>query len=168
MPQEKEVASGSTVDKSQDLKYLKAYEKRMYSDMLQIPMDSLVNEKLYAAITKWLDTPYQWGGTSPAGVDCSSLVQQLYAEVYQKNIPRTSLQQFYFDTRAQFKNQKYLKEGDLIFFRLRFEDEIVSHVGIYLQNGKFLGSNSPHGVEITDLDTPYWQDKYVASARLLQ
>jgi len=135
--------------------------------LLNVSIDSLGNEKLYAAITKWIDTPYQWGGSSHNGIDCSSLTQQIYYEVYGKEIPRTSLQQFYFDTRAQFKSQKYLKEGDLVFFRLRYQDEIVSHVGIYLQNGKFLGSNAPRGVEIADLDTHYWQDKYVASARLL-
>ena len=94
------------------------------------------------------------------------MTQQIYEEVYKKKIPRTSVEQFYFDTQAQFKSQQYLKEGDLIFFRLRYQDAVVSHVGIYLQNGKFLGSNSPRGVEIVDLDTNYWQDKYVASARL--
>jgi lipoprotein Spr len=129
--------------------YLTPDEKERYAGLLNIPADSLGNEKLYAAITKWMDTPYQWGGNSLNGIDCSSLTQ------------------FYFDTRAQFQGQKYLKEGDLVFFRLRHQDEIVSHVGIYLQNGMFLGSNAPQGVEITDLDTNYWQDKYVASARLL-
>lgn len=148
-------------------KYLTPAERKQYAALLNVSVDSLGNEKLYAAITKWIDTPYQWGGSSLDGVDCSSLTQQIYYEVYGKEIPRTSVEQFYFDTRAQFKNQKYLKEGDLLFFRLRYQDEIVSHVGIYLQNGKFLGSNAPRGVEIADLDTAYWRDKYVASARLL-
>ena len=147
--------------------YLTTAQKNQFAQLLEIPSDSIVNEKLYAAIIKWLDTPYQWGGISQNGVDCSSLTQQIYYEVYGKEIPRTSIQQFYYDTKAQFKSQKYLRQGDLLFFRLRFQDEVVSHVGIYLQNGKFLGSNSPRGVEITALDTNYWQDKYVASARLL-
>ncbi len=162
-----EIQSKPVTTLSKKSRYLTPAEKKRYAALLNIPTDSLGNEKLYAAITKWMDTPYQWGGNSLTGVDCSSLTQQIYYEVYGKELPRTSLQQFYFDTRAQFQSQKYLKEGDLVFFRLRYQDEIVSHVGIYLQNGKFLGSNSPRGVEITDLDTNYWQDKYVASARLL-
>lgn len=153
--------SGKTANLSLD-------EKERFAQLLKVPTDSIVNNELYAVISKWLDTPYQWGGIDRDGIDCSSLTQQIYLEVYGKKIPRTSLQQFYYDTQAQFQSQKYLREGDLIFFRLRYEDEIVSHVGIYLQNGKFLGSNSPRGVEITDLDTQYWQDKYVASARLLK
>ncbi|WP_373518498.1 C40 family peptidase [Pricia sp.] len=165
--QEEKIQSKPVTATSEKSKYLTPAEKERYAALLNISTDSLGNEKLYAVITKWMDTPYEWGGSSQDGVDCSSLTQQIYYEVYGKEIPRTSVQQFYFDTRAHFKSQKYLKEGDLVFFRLRYQDEIVSHVGIYLQNGKFLGSNSPHGVEITDLDTHYWQDKYVASARLL-
>ncbi len=165
--QKEEIQSKPATTTSKTYKYLTPEEKERYAALLNVSTDSLGNEKLYAAITKWMDTPYQWGGSSHDGIDCSSLTQQIYYEVYGKEIPRTSVQQFYFDTRAQFKSQKYLKEGDLVFFRLRYQDEIVSHVGIYLQNGKFLGSNAPRGVEITDLDTHYWQDKYVASARLL-
>ncbi len=162
-----DILSKSDMTTSKKAKYLTRAEKERYAALLNINPDSLGNEKLYATITKWMDTPYQWGGESQNGIDCSSLTQQIYYEVYGKKIPRTSLQQFYFDTRAHFKSQKYLKEGDLVFFRLRYQDQIVSHVGIYLQNGRFLGSNAPRGVEITDLDTHYWQDKYVASARLL-
>lgn len=165
--EKEEIQSKPITTTSKTSKYLTPKEKERYAALLNVSTDSLGNEKLYAAITKWMDTPYQWGGSSYEGIDCSSLTQQIYAEVYGKEIPRTAVQQFYFDTRAQFKSQKYLKEGDLVFFRLRYQDEIVSHVGIYLQNGKFLGSNAPRGVEITDLDTHYWQDKYVASARLL-
>ncbi len=162
-----DIQSKSDIKTSKKAKYLTPAEKERYAALLNINPDSLGNERLYATITKWMDTPYQWGGNSQNGVDCSSLTQQIYYEVYAMEIPRTSVQQFYFDTRAHFKSQKYLKEGDLVFFRLRYQDEIVSHVGIYLQNGRFLGSNAPRGVEITDLDTKYWQDKYVASARLL-
>ncbi|KKM45431.1 hypothetical protein LCGC14_1560970, partial [marine sediment metagenome] len=149
------------------LTYLSGEEKKQIAKLLEIPSDSIRNEKLYSTILEWMGTPYLFGGISQEGVDCSALTQQIYLKVYGKEIPRTSIQQFYFDTKNQFKSQKYLKQGDLIFFRLRYQDAIVSHVGIYLQNGKFLGSNSPRGVEITELDTNYWQDKYVASARLL-
>ena len=136
--------------------------------LLGISVSDLENEKLYSTINQWLGTPYLWGGTTKKGVDCSAFVQHVYSDVYKQELPRTSIEQFYVDTDAHFKNQKYLKQGDLIFFRLRHQDKVVSHVGIYLQNGKFLGSNSPRGVEIVDLNSDYWQDKYVASARLLK
>ncbi len=147
--------------------YLTASERVKFAQLLEVEETAIKNEKLYATINEWLGTPYDWGGSTKQGVDCSSYVQQVYQKVYKTELPRTSIEQFYLDTKSHFKNQKYLKEGDLVFFRLRYEDKVVSHVGIYLQNGKFTGSNSPHGVQIANLDDAYWQDKYVACARLL-
>lgn len=148
--------------------YLSTDERTKFAKILGIQDNELENEKLYQTINKWLGTPYLWGGTSKRGIDCSAFVQHVYQEVYGQQLPRTSIEQFYLDTKAQFKGQKYLRQGDLVFFRLRHKDRVVSHVGIYLQNGKFLGSNSPRGVEIVNLNDDYWQDKYVASARLLK
>lgn len=159
--------TAKVIKKPTGMGYLSAEEKKKFAQLLQVSEESIQNEKLYAAIKEWLGTPYDWGGESKNGVDCSAYVQAIYRKAYGSELPRTSIQQFYLDPESHFKNQKYLKEGDLLFFRLRNEDRVVSHVGIYLQNGKFTGSNSPHGVEIVDLNNPYWQDKYVASARLL-
>ncbi len=147
--------------------YLSKEDRTKFARILGIKDNEIENEKLYHTINKWLGVPYLWGGTTKRGVDCSAFVQHVYKDVYGQQLPRTSIEQFYLNTKAQFKGQKYLKQGDLVFFRLRHKDKIVSHVGIYLQNGKFLGSNSPRGVEIVDLNDDYWQDKYVASARLL-
>ncbi|WP_394749139.1 C40 family peptidase [Spongiimicrobium salis] len=169
---EQEGEKGTTVKQkeiaSKEPLYLTTEERKRFADLLGISVTDLENEKLYSTINQWLGVPYLWGGTTKNGIDCSSFVQQVYKDVYEKELPRTSIEQFYVDTKAHFRNQKYLKQGDLIFFRLRHKDKVVSHVGIYLQNGKFLGSNSPRGVEIVDLNSDYWQDKYVASARLLK
>lgn len=147
--------------------YLTKEEKLKFAALLETSEENIKNEKLYATINEWLGVPYLWGGDSKKGIDCSAFVQQVYEDVYDHSLPRTSIEQFYEDTKAHFQDQQYLEEGDLIFFRLRHKDRVVSHVGIYLQNGKFLGSNSPRGVEIVDLNSVYWQDKYVASSRLL-
>ena len=147
--------------------YLSEDEITTYANTLGVAREDIKNQKLYHTINNWLGTPYLWGGDSKAGIDCSAFVQEIYKKVYQKELPRTSIEQFYMDTKVHFKDQQYLKEGDLVFFRLRHKDKVVSHVGIYLQNGMFLGSNSPRGVEIVNLNSSYWQDKYVASSRLL-
>ncbi|WP_430907957.1 C40 family peptidase [Maribacter sp. 2-571] len=167
---EKKAAKVTPIEPKAQVKktsYLTPEERQKFAGLLEVEDTAIENEKLYAAINNWLGTPYYWGGTTRNGVDCSSYVQQIYRKVYGKDIPRTSIEQFYMDTKAHFKNQKYLKEGDLVFFRLRHKDKVVSHVGIYLQNGKFTGSNSPRGVEIANLDDAYWQDKYVACARFI-
>jgi len=148
--------------------YLSASEKAKFARLLEVGEEKIENEKLYAAINEWLGTPYAWGGTSKGGVDCSAYVRDIYKKVHDFDLPRTSNEQFNFDITANFKGQEYLKEGDLLFFRLRTDDKVVSHVGIYLQNGKFTGSNSPDGVQITDLNTPYWQERFVSGARLIK
>jgi len=147
---------------------LSADQRLKFSKLLDIPSQEITNDKLYHTINNWLGTPYLWGGETKRGIDCSAFVRTVYADVYEQKLPRTSIEQFYLDTKAHFKDQQYLQEGDLVFFRLRHKDKVVSHVGIYLKNGKFLGSNSPRGVEIANLNSSYWQDKYVASARLLK
>lgn len=167
-PTEKELMTPKATQTASRPSYLSNAEKEKFAALLEVAPEVISNEKLYAAIDTWLGTPYDWGGTTKGGVDCSSYVQQIYRDVYGQELPRTSVEQFYMDTKAHFKDQKYLKEGDLVFFRLRHQDKVVSHVGIYLQNGKFTGSNSPHGVVIADLGDSYWQDKYVACARLLK
>lgn len=58
-----------------------------------------------------LGTPYQWGGASPGGFDCSGLVQWLYAQ-RGINVPRTTYEQIGFGAPVQL-NQ--LLPGDVIF-----------------------------------------------------
>ncbi|MBU2946321.1 C40 family peptidase [Zobellia uliginosa] len=148
--------------------YLTEEQRLDFSKLLGIPYEDIKNEKLYANIDDWMDTPYLWGGTTKNGVDCSAYVQDIYQKVYGFELPRTSIEQFNYDIKAHFSGQKFLQQGDLLFFRLRDEDRVVSHVGIYLQNGKFTGSNSPKGVQIADLNSKYWQDRFVSGARLLK
>lgn len=148
--------------------YLNQQERIKFANLLGISPEELKNEKLYAAINEWMGTPYHWGGTTKNGVDCSAYVQDVYQKVYSFELPRTSIEQFDNNLKAQFTGQKFLQQGDLIFFRLKDEDRVVSHVGIYLQNGRFTGSNSPHGVQIVDLKSKYWQERFVSGARLLK
>lgn len=148
--------------------YLTKEQRINFAKLLDISYDDIKNEKLYAYINHWMGTPYLWGGTTKNGVDCSAYVQDVYQKVYDFGLPRTSIEQFNFDIKAHFSGQNFLQQGDLLFFRLRNEDKVVSHVGIYLQNGKFTGSNSPRGVQIADLNSKYWQERFVSGARLLK
>ncbi len=146
--------------------YLSDEDKQKFANLLNTDVSNIKNEKLYSLINEWLGTPYLWAGLTKKGVDCSAFTQVIYDEIYDINLPRTAEQMFHYEQTTKFQNKKYLKEGDLIFFRLRNKEKVISHVGIYLQNGMFVGSNSPRGVEIVKLNTNYWKDRYVASGRL--
>lgn len=81
----------------------------------------------------YLGDPYVWGGTSPAGFDCSGLVQYVLGR-NGVSIPRTSYAQY----SASIKIAKsQLQPGDLVFFSANGPG--ASHVGIYIGSYPALG-----------------------------
>jgi cell wall-associated NlpC family hydrolase len=136
-----------------------------FGKRLDVSPDSIFNKKLYVFIKEWLGTPYQWGGNSASGIDCSAFVQKLYKQVYDITVPRTSIQQFYTNRVELYSNTSYLTEGDLVFFKTIRNSNAVTHVGFYLHNGYFVNASSIKGVSLGSLYDQYWKVKYVASGR---
>ena len=88
------------------------------------------NHKLYIEASKWIGTPYRYGGNTKKGVDCSGLTSAIYKSVYKKKLERTADKQRTKDCKWIFKSS--LKEGDLVFFHSGNKRKGASHVGIYL------------------------------------
>jgi len=111
---------------------------------------------------KQLRIPYLWGGTSPkTGFDCSGLVQYSY----KKNnirLPRTAAQQY---AATKPVHPKAAKSGDLVFFRNTGKRRGITHVGLYLGNGKFIHApRKGKTVEIAKVSHKYW-GKHIAGYR---
>lgn len=105
----------------------------------------------------FLGTPYQWGGTSPSGFDCSGFTQYVLAQ-NGKSIPRTSQEQF---TSGQAVDKSQLQAGDLVFYG----NGEATHVGIYEGNNKII--HSPHTGDVvkeSDFST-YWTSAYLGARR---
>jgi lipoprotein Spr/probable lipoprotein NlpC len=116
---------------------------------------------LYEEYNKWLGTKYKLGGQSLSGVDCSSFIQQVYLNVFGLKIPRT--------TKKQAKSgyeivKKELHAGDMIFFKTGWD---VRHVGIIIENGKFIHTSTKRGVSMSSIHNPYWRGNYWQSRRVL-
>ncbi|MCC5043063.1 C40 family peptidase [Xanthomonas campestris pv. raphani] len=109
-------------------------------------------------------TPYRYGGNTPeSGFDCSGLVTYVYKDVLALSLPRTS------HDLAAVQGPKIpaekLSTGDLVFFG---SSGSVSHVGIYVGEGRFVHAPSSGGtVRLDFLDGAYWRDHYSGSKRVL-
>jgi len=139
--------------------------KAKYAGYLGVQPERIINIPLYKFIDNWMNTPYLWGGGDKKGIDCSALMQLLLDSVYAIKIPRTSVQQFYTQWIDKFRSTKHLSEGDLVFFKT-IGDNVVSHVGLYLDNGRFINSSSSKGVSIASINDPYWRSRLVGAGRI--
>jgi cell wall-associated NlpC family hydrolase len=73
--------------------------------------------------------PYAWGGAGPNSFDCSGLTQYAYARAG-IGLPHSSRAQ---STIGKPVSRAALRPGDLVFFY-----SPVSHVGMYIGNGKMV------------------------------
>ncbi|MED2665462.1 C40 family peptidase, partial [Bacillus thuringiensis] len=117
---------------------------------------------VYNSMAKFLGQAYVWGGASPTGFDCSGLMQWNFRQTVGINLPRTAEEQYHATARV---SKEQLKAGDLIFFTGTYVGKTVTHVGMYIGNGKMINSNNS-GVKIDDVFSPYWGKYYYGAGRI--
>lgn len=110
---------------------------------------------------RFIGVPYRWGGTTPAGFDCSGFVQYVFSH-FGVELPRTSEEQYGCGTPVSLAN---LAVGDLVFFDANGPGP--THVGIYLGGGRFIDAGSD-GVGIDSLSNTYWQEHYIGARRIVR
>ncbi|WP_063033369.1 C40 family peptidase [Pseudomonas yamanorum] len=111
-----------------------------------------------------LGTPYKWGGTSVRqGFDCSSFLVYLFKTEADIHLPRTT-SAMHRSTAATVKREA-LQPGDAVFFRGNGRGQ-VSHVGLYIGEGKFIHSpRTGKSVRIDSLANSYWNKNYTTAKR---
>ncbi|AWB09676.1 NlpC/P60 family protein [Thermodesulfobium acidiphilum] len=105
---------------------------------------------------------YRWGGTTPAGFDCSGFVQYVY-RVNGISIPRDADSQYYDGTKVSTSN---LKPGDLVFFQTY--ESGPSHVGIYIGDNRFIHAAYHGGIMIDSLSEPYYAERYLGARTYIE
>jgi cell wall-associated NlpC family hydrolase len=138
------------------------------------PQDAAMEQ----ALGEFYGAPYRSGGTTPAGVDCSGLIQALYQRAGVM-LPRTVAQQF---TTGRPVGPGELRFGDVVFFNRYCQSSFrgpylagilppanvdeVCHNGFYLDQGRFIHA-SPRGVNVSRLDAEVWRISYKGARRYL-
>ena len=132
-----------------------------YSQIFGFDIKKIFNLELYDLIDKWLGTPYRYAGNSIKGIDCSGFAKVLYKSAYDILLEGSSADIFKSIVPVA---KDELSEGDLVFFKVR--KGRISHVGVYLGQNKFAHASSSSGVMISDLDEPYWKQRYFKGGRM--
>lgn len=123
-----------------------------------VPVDNVGDRAARVALGQ-VGTPYRYGGSSPTGFDCSGLVHYSYRQAGM-SIPRTTAGQWAELTPV---NSREMQAGDLVFFSIEGK---MSHVGLYLGNGRFVHApSSGRTVEIERLDSAFYRSAFLRAGR---
>ena len=105
---------------------------------------------------QYLGIPYVYGGSTPAGFDCSGFVMYVYAQVG-VSLPHNAAAQYGYGTPV---DRSQLQPGDLVFFNG------LGHNGIYIGGGQFI--HSPHTGDVVKISSlSGWYDSTWVGARRL-
>ena len=125
-----------------------------------VPAEALTDTEfaaIYEEAKKYVGTSYVWGGSTPeTGFDCSGYV----CWVYNQNgydVGRTTANGLW--QKSRHISEAEAKPGDLVFFKGTYDTPGMSHVGIYLGNGKMVSAGDP--IKYADIHSSYWQ-QYLA------
>lgn len=122
---------------------------------------AFADSKMDKVIDKAIGTKYVSGGVSTNGFDCSGFTMYVFDKIG-INLPHQSGSQYQMGTAI---SRDDIREGDLVFFNTSGKG--VSHVGIYVGEGKFAHASSSRGVIISSLSDSYYVKRYIGAKRIL-
>lgn len=113
---------------------------------------------------RYLGARYVFGGSSPRGFDCSGFAKYVYSQIG-VSLPRTASEQA--TKGLAIRNVSDLKAGDLVFFETYAPG--ISHVGIYIGDGKFIHASNPKGgVRVTSISGTSYASDFRGGTRILR
>jgi len=132
------------------------HHRRHVRHLHHAPSSGSLGERAVAMARRELGVPYVWGGESPAGFDCSGLVQYVYARLGVE-LPRVAAAQY---GAGRHVSQSDLRPGDLVFF------DHLGHVGIYIGGGMFI--HAPHTGTVVQIGSlsGWYAETYVGATRV--
>ncbi len=128
------ILAGSRLPSYEDGSFNIAGDGYLFADKVILPQDHVkLKNSVYELVLPWLNAPYQWGGRSVFGVDCSGFTQIIFRQVGIKLL-RDAYQQAESGEMVNFISEG--RCGDLAFFDN--EDKKIVHTGILLGNDEII------------------------------
>lgn len=121
------------------------------------------DQKMMDVILGYLGTPYQYGGETRSGIDCSAFTSTVYGQAVNMKLPRTTSDQVKLGTPV---TREGLKFGDLMFFNTTGTNP--SHVGIYIGDDLFAHASEAFGVTISSIESSYYKNRYTEARRIIE
>jgi len=135
-------------------------ESRISGERERVTRNS-VTDQLQIAYSEWAGTPYELGGESRRGIDCSAFTRVVFRDQFNVEIPRHTRDQL---QSGRGVRRNAIQPGDLIFFRTSKD---LLHVGISLGAGDFIHASVSSGVMISNVGESYWASRYLGTRRVL-
>lgn len=128
-------------------------------DMQSVESVPSITDIVLAQYEDWRGVRYRSGGTDYRGVDCSGLVQAIYRDAFEVDLPRVSSDQAKLGESVPRGD---IRPGDLVYF----VDRGRKHIGVAVDDSKFLHASRRKGVTLSKFDG-YWSKRLIRVRRIL-
>ncbi len=163
------VTLGATLPKYDGIHFSLNGTSYTFSGQAVAPSELEPSSELLTKIARrYLYAPYQWGGRSPFGIDCSGFTQIIFKMIGIK-LPRDSAEQVEVGEMVDFVEQA--QPGDLAFFENR--KGAITHVGLLLEDGRIIHASGQVRIDkidhfgIFNVDTEKYTHKLRVTKRVL-
>lgn len=116
-------------------------------------------------VSKYIGIPFKDGGSDTSGADCWGLVQMVYSDVFDTDLPHYSISALdvgrVIDAMQEARDQGLWEEvskgdyqqGDVVALAMhpKYRD-FVNHVGIFVGKNSFLHTQEKHGAIISPMN----------------
>lgn len=143
------------------LGFIKKSLVSLYNYVVSLDASSLnTRNRIIQIAMEYIGVPYQWGGNTRAGMDCSGFVRAVFQRLG-IHLPRVAREQFNVGQPVRWDE---LAPGDRLFFSTKGSD--IDHTGIYLGGGQFIHASGSHdAVVISSIYEPKYFRSLVGARR---
>ena len=137
-----------------------------YQKEFRLPKERL--EAVIDTAMTFLGVPNRVGGVDRDSIDASGLIYVSINKNFDVKFPRIAQDMARYG--KIIIDAENLKRGDLVFFFDTYEvDRIITSVGLYLGENKFINSSTNEGVSVSEIDDPYyWKNKFFFGTRIFK